>query len=412
MKDSLMELLEDEPKLLPTPIGILEQEYQYYKNNFSGVLRMQHNEEQNSIAFGDCIITNYIQFKNVKAFAKYILNDNKSIHLSWHPKYFNKCMMELLGYPLSHIYKCYKGLAYKIYVVPYLDLLTKIHFKPGKISTETLQKIVATEPLLRQAQKDGQYNLLPIIMELKMSPQELKKTMGNKWKIIANNSLNKNKFLAGVTKTVWQQHAVEKIKNCAHLPTTVLQHHGHNSLEILEHIAAHYRGVWSKELNSQIIHINDTKRLAEQLDKPFNHLWSPRRMKEEHDKYSKELTARKFSSKPLQILEGVPTKEFEYEGYKATLLKSRALIAEEGQCMNHCVASYTDSVAQSRYLVYSITKDGERSSTLGISIKKGWMNDENKRYYMFNQHYRRFDHPVENEHEKEIGQLIIKELNK
>jgi hypothetical protein len=374
----------------------------------SNRMMLTWDKTSKTIRMGACEFSRYTNFKNRAAWVNTVLHDNDVTGLPSHPKWRNKMASAVLGGSIPQLYKWFNQLQYKQFVVPYKDLLTKISFQRGRIDSKRLQQIVKHEALLRQAVADGQTNLLPILTATGKTPQELKKEMGKSWKVLCKNSLNKNKAVA---RAYWE------IRNPAYLgnvltflgtkPTTVLETYSGEDQNVISHVTAHYRGSWGKFDSKIGRQLRDTQMLASQLEKPFDPLWSPRRMKEEHDSMSREITARRYSPAKLDILDFVPVKTFEHEGYTATLLDSRALVAEEGSAMGHCVAGYAESVANGSYLVYSVRKDGERSSTLGINIRK----IEGNTVYSFSQHYGKYNARLTDTNEHAIGNLVLINLN-
>jgi len=115
----------------------------------------------------------------------------------------------------------------------------------------------------------------------------------------------------------------------------------------------------------------DTKGMASQLDATFNPEWGLRRMQEEHDRMSNEITRMKYGDDPFPIYNEIGDLIVESENYQATMLTNPAEVAEEGSQMRHCVASYNMDCNMGSYVVFSITDfEGNRISTLGISVSK------------------------------------------
>lgn len=85
-------------------------------------------------------------------------------------------------------------------------------------------------------------------------------------------------------------------------------------------------------------------------------------------------------------------------------------IADEGDAMSHCVASYLGSVRSGDYLVYSIKKNGERSSTLGVIVKGRQQGKSHS--FTLNQQYGRFNAGVKDVDEAVLGESIVDFLNK
>lgn len=370
---------------------------------------LEWDDTEKCIVMGKAKFSRYTNFKGRKAWINSVLSFNEIVGLPTHPKWHNKSVSAVMGGSPAQLYRWFNQLQYKMFVVPYKDLLTKIAFRRGRIDGKRLELIKKHEPILRQAWADKQFNILPILMETGKTPKELKKELGKTWKVLCANSLNKNKAVAKSLKILGNGKVIEALRLLADKPTTVLDVFGGDGKLVVEHVAAHYRGKWHKYDSKIGRELRDTQMLAEQLDKPFDALWSPRRMKEEHDSMSKELAARRLSPAKLEILDKISVKRLEYEGYTATLLDSRALVAEEGNAMGHCVAAYAESVASGSYLVYSVSKYGQRSSTLGIIVRDRKADD--KTYFFLNQHYGRYNKHLEDKHEIEIASIILKQLN-
>ena len=100
-------------------------------------------------------------------------------------------------------------------------------------------------------------------------------------------------------------------------------------------------------------------------------------------------------------------------GWTATLLTKGEDILAEGLAMHHCVAAYADSVAEGKYLIYSIKKDGERYSTLAYSHYRMRPTTKIEEAYYpaamhttFNQHYKVCNKIVDNPNALELQQFI------
>jgi hypothetical protein len=297
-------------------------------------------------------------------------------------------------------------LAYKKFVVPYKKYLAKVDYSPGKIKAQSLSSIRKNLGVVEQVYNDGLHNILPIVARTGKTPSELKAELKGKWKVIAKNSNNKNRYLAKFPEQFYG--------DVCDLPTTVLKNrslHYQVVPDELRYIAMHYKGSWSnKKVVSDAGHLfRDTKRMADQLGLHVDVRWTPRRMKEEHDKMFSELNARRYPKTQFESTKNILVKEFNAGEYSAHLLESAFDIAEEGNSMGHCVAGYSGSVRDGEYLVYSVRKGGERSSTLGIHIGE-WGKDKTP-YYMFNQHYAKYNRRVTDETEASIPQKILDLLN-
>lgn len=394
-------------------------------------ITVDFDEERKAVVIGKYMLHTFTHFKSLTSFMNAVMDAHDISGASYHPKWRAKTFAELFGITPRALYNHVNKLQYKKFVVPVQDILVKVRFKPGRISVGALECVRANEAVCREVYNDGLFHLLPVVAIISKSPQQLKAEWGKVWKDVSKNSLNKNQVLATNLKRLRYEGDVDAydekdlIGKLTALPTTVLKDYVKSPLYLQEHIAAHYRGRYStlcknaKDFHDVSYMVRDTKRLAVQLEAPFDPLWSPRKMKEKHDQYSRELTARKFSPAKIEWLKDVSVQELEHEGYKATLLDSRALIAEEGNAMGHCVAGYAESVAMGSYLVYSITKGGERTSTLGVHASEPSVtvvfNGKAlpiRKQYRFSQHYGKFNRRLEDPTEIELGKNIVERLNK
>lgn len=98
----------------------------------------------------------------------------------------------------------------------------------------------------------------------------------------------------------------------------------------------------------------DTCKMAKALDKKVNCSWSPKRLKEEHDKWSKEITLAILSFEELKELNVKQIyRDFaEQTGYR--LLHTNKAMTFEGMTQNHCVATYISEVDRGETGIYHI----------------------------------------------------------
>lgn len=337
------------------------------------------------------------------------------VQLPSNKKDFNKAACEMLGRAPTKAYAHFKGLSYKHFVVPHREILTKIAFSRRGINVQALRAITKNSEVLKEVYNDKLFNLLPVVAYTGKSPAELRKEYGSKWKVIANNSLNKNRVLAKVFPKEMYGDFCDK-------PTTILQTMSKyvdlSYLDNLEgftaHAALHLKGSWSniKFMRDSYNMYRDTIRMGAQLNLKVDPKWTPRRMKEEHDKMSQEINARRYPTTAYACVSDIPHKNIEVGEYTAVLLESGFDIADEGTQMGHCVGGYASYVADGDYLVYSVRKDGERSSTIGIRIERELKDRVSRCVYKFNQHYARFNRSVTCDVEKSIPYKILDLLNK
>jgi hypothetical protein len=383
-------------------------------------MKIEWDKEKNVITVGKAVFKNYTRFQNSAAFANFVLRQNDlPTHLNSHGKNGkedNKLTADALCCSRSVLFKHYNALQLKVFVAPVYDILKKVGYSRNGFSAEALRKIHTNKEKLQAVYNDGLYNILPIVCETGKSPQELKKELKNAWKTISKNSLNKNKYLARAIKGYDDPEI--RLNQLKDIPSTVLKNFHATRPEVQAYVAKNFKGLWShpQRCAGDIRMYSDTTWLATQLGEDTSniHSWTPRRMKEEHDRMSKEINARKYSKDLFDSVKDISVKCVELEGYKATLLDNAFAIAEEGTSMGHCVGLYADSVREGDYLVYSVTKDGERSSTIGIVRQSGRNQATEQKYTTcrLQQHYGKYNQAVTEETEKLICSYVIQKLNK
>jgi hypothetical protein len=98
----------------------------------------------------------------------------------------------------------------------------------------------------------------------------------------------------------------------------------------------------------------DACRMARILDKKVNCSWSLKRLTEEHDKWSREITFIVLSNEPVSdlIIKEVYREFAEYSGYR--LLTTNIDMLGEGMIQNHCVGTYIHKVNRGQCAIYHI----------------------------------------------------------
>jgi PcfJ-like protein len=386
-------------------------------------MRIEWNKEDNTISVGKAVFISYENQKSRSIWVAKVLRLNDIYIPSGHPKQTNKLIQEALKGSAPGMFKHFQALQYKAFVLPYKNILTKVAFTRGRIDTKALAQVKHAWNYLQQAEKDGLSNILPIITYANLPPAELKKKFGKNWKVLANNSLNKNKaVISAITSRFASDihgNTLKFMENLVDLPTTVLRNHPDVSTDGMRYIASNFKGRWNQKLTSEKRFYRDSEQLAAKLDTVINPKWSYRRLKEEHDKWSRELAMRTNSPDKFESVKNIIVKEHVFNGYVATLLDSAYLIANEGLEMGHCVAGYIDSCRNGNYLVYSITKEGKKSSTFGVNVTQAPLlsprKQEDKAVYVhmkkdtyrFSQHYKQFNAYITDPDEKEIAYAVL-----
>lgn len=374
-------------------------------------MKLHWNEETKVISIGDFKTDEYISL-TLKEWTICVLRDNSKKFITWPVKDFYKDATEFLECTPSVLYKIFNKLQYKHFVVPYLEYVNKIGFNKRGIDPVVLSKIVNNKELLDQAKDDGILNISPFICQYNNSPAELKVMFGKHWKKIANNSLHKNKYLLNY----------KEAGEYAEFPTTLLMQRDltRGSVNLMKHLTLYYKGKWKGiSKNREVIHLfMDTERLAISLDKAVNPTWTPRRLKEEHDRMTKEVNARRYPKENYEVIKGIQTTEITYQDLVAVLVKSPYELAEEGTAMGHCVTSYDYQVKDGSYFVYSVRdKDMNRLSTIGVSVGTYGITSIYPEMYGENifskhQHYGKYNSIVTCEKQKAIAEQLIVLLNK
>lgn len=386
------------------------------------MMKIEWDQENNIIRVGDAVFSSYRRFANSASWANKVLEaNNKNIRLNEYAKNqkeANKQASEALGCSRAVLYKHFNALQLKVFVAPVYDILKNVGFSRRGFNTECLRKIHKHKDILEEVYNDKLYNILPIVCETGKSPKELKQEMKQAWKSISKNSLNKNKALVKACKG----YETERLVELHDLPTTVLKNFFSCRPEVQRYIATHFKGKWNKvgNLNGDIRLFGDACYLADQLGESVDWKWTPRRVKEEHDRMSKEITAKKYSKDVFKSVEDISCKALKSGDYTAILLDNAFAIADEGNNMGHCVVGYSDSVRDGKYLVYSVTKNSERSSTIGIYLRDSYKYINNNTgaskleepIWMLQQQYGRYNALVVDEEERQLAQILVGMLNK
>jgi hypothetical protein len=158
-----------------------------------------------------------------------------------------------------------------------------------------------------------------------------------------------------------------------------------------------------KVLNTQDTTTNyiiiDLVKQAHILGKTIDFTWSERRMKEEHQEWTKEIMEEEIKDmEDVTATSILPFLEFKYPGVK--LLTTKKEIFTEGKEMSHCVyTNYWASVNAGNYLVYQIDFCGERA-TLGINMYDGNIT--------YNQCYRQGNQPISHALKEFVNTFIEK----
>lgn len=364
-----------------------------------------------------------MEFKRFKLYAdaKKVLSDFEAWNLPISGKHKNptaRAFSDKYGITASKFKAVFNAKMLNLWVDPIKEHANRFAYNSnGKLKDYMVCIIWEMLPEIEQAKKDGIYNIVPWILHEGKNPQELKEHFGKSvWKSLCKQTMTRNKLIASNSKRF--RYGEESIHSAIKLPSYLLKRGGNQQFSwdwTTEYLFAnnllngkHFKRTGSAGIREQVRLRNilvDTKRMAGTLGKGFNVSWSPEKMKQKHEEYVELINLKRYSPEPYECLKHFKVKQIEHEGFVATLLDSAALIHREGKEMHHCVGGYASYVADGNYLVYSITKDGERSST--IAFRK-WVWDEE---WQFNQHYGHCNAHVEDKHEKEFKDILLELLN-
>jgi hypothetical protein len=139
--------------------------------------------------------------------------------------------------------------------------------------------------------------------------------------------------------------------------------------------------------------------MGKTLNRKVNCSWSARRLKEEHDEWSKEITDIVFTEgdRPLNIND-IFIEFSDMSGFN--LLTTTKEMNIEGRKQSHCVATYVNKVDSGSCAIYSID-----DYTLELNSK--WIENYTKKVIFINQFrgYKNCDAP------KELYNLVLDKLN-
>jgi hypothetical protein len=383
-------------------------------------MQIEWDKEDNIIKVGEATFNRYVQYKDSKAWALYILSKHQIYPAPYPKKTQNKEIADALKGSRTQLFAHFNALQKKVFIAPVYEIIKKIAYSRNMWAANNIARINQNKDILLQAYKDKQYNILPILNYTGESPKDLKAKYKNVWKNVTSNSLRKNIAIAKVISTRSEEETIKIF--ASNLPSTLLRMKEINYLNVdaIQYLANNFKGEWNNKhkMITEGRYFQEMAKMAKDQGKDVSTKWSVRRVKEEHDKLVVTANKKKYSTVPFIHLKDFKVKQIEHEGYVATLLESPYDIYAEGSYMGHCVGMYSSYVASDNYLVYSVTKNGERSSTIGINITKHERDVETvtgteaikTNHYTLQQQYGRFNKTVTDVHEKEIANLLVSQL--
>lgn len=345
-------------------------------------------------------------------------------------KHFYKKCAEFLGCTPRIAIKLWNGAEYYTKIEPRKDLVDLLaRGRLGRVNRGKFRVLVECEEKLREVQSDGLKNILPFVLYFKMLPHDLRKLYGKAtWKKITANTFHRNNLIVKNMDSICspfftdQEKRNEQFVNITKLllpvRSTLLANNDYMELfqrgisrhkTLKESFNFIYEKVITKipmkgvdrdlirKMQRKADHIEDTYTMAEQVGEKFN-IWKHdiESFEAVHDRFQQTLNEIRekqlFSPDPLECLNDLSFKGLTLGEYSIELLETRLSIHQEGKAMGHCVGSYSNRVADGNYLVYSIKKNGERVSTLGLY--KASRRDAEGTEWVFSQHYGRFNKQI------------------
>ena len=142
----------------------------------------------------------------------------------------------------------------------------------------------------------------------------------------------------------------------------------HNGITYVRHYMDYISNIESLKsswVNESFDFVYDCLKMAKIVDKKVNASWSDRRLKEEHDKWSKTINDIMFIDCDREMNISKIFLDFEkFSNYK--VIKTTKRLAQEGLSMNHCVGSYVSSIENYNCGIYTLKKHT-------LELKRSWL---------------------------------------
>lgn len=216
----------------------------------------------------------------------------------------------------------------------------------------------AALPYIHEAERDNLYNLIPLILTHRASPQAIRAKIGRgAWRRVANNSVSRNLLIMHATLRCKESSQADAFAKLLEMPSGVMrgiQYEIDDDAVIAARITPRKR---PREFQATVHLVSDTRRMM--MPAEFNPGWGLARMRQEHERATRAIMQRRYSDKKF-----AEDWSFQENGFTATLLTSQLDIATEGETQHHCVASYARSAAMGEYEVFRI--EGKERATAGV----------------------------------------------
>lgn len=210
--------------------------------------------------------------------------------------------------------------------------------------------IMRRSDVIHRAELDGIPHVAPILAAFGGHPAEVRKRIGKGiWREVHRSDLTTNVYRARakILTTLDFPTIMAVPRGALREIVSQCSASGASAVAVAAHVAAN-----RNEMREAVMLARDSLRMGGTL----NAAWSMRRLREEHDRLSRQ-TARRTAS-PVPFAEPW---EVEVDGFHFRRLISAADFAVEGAEMHHCIASYADMARDGRETAFAITGD-ERAS--------------------------------------------------
>lgn len=283
--------------------------------------------------------------------------------------------------------------------------LRKAAWSGRRINYRSVAGIYKNIDKVDQLAKDGLLRLAPLVIHSGLDPQELRASMGKgAWKRLLSQSDYRIRLIA---RNLDGPRSIngDFVRAICDIQSGILKNN--YCIFNTELIAA--------RLAPRVVDYRDVLNLVRDTDRmvqDFNPNWSLKRIKEEHERATERMNARRLEQqlkkdKEYQT-EFAEAAVYEIDGYKYTRLNTKRKIQDEGAFMGHCVGGYASQAFNRSYEVFTVEKGTERA-TLGLFIQKGFdKDDKEKPFYSFNQSYGKRNSPISDELALANRALIIK----
>ncbi len=340
--------------------------------------------------------------------------------------------------------KCVNREFKEAFVTPVEKHFKRYCFSANSYRLEDVKVLHEMFDVLEQCDKDNLKNVAPICLLYKTDPAGCKTKLGKSlWKKLCKNSYTRNLHIYKIARKYGTEYRKPSNINLLNQFKSKYLKRGKNlgrsRNEVVDGFCKYNLWVSNNGLTPRTVY--DTEIMSRHLNEKFSLKWSPTKMQKMHDRYSLALQKQREEellkkqaehSKQWEAVERyLPCDTIELDGYVATLIKTPLELHREGEAMHHCVGSYASNVKSGDYLVYSITKDGERVSTLGVNIIKplkqyttGDLTDLNlvvrsvqvkigiAGTAALNQHYGKYNSKIVEETPLQLADLVVESLNK